>query len=438
MEINNKKFIQIYYVALVLNSILICLKGSKIGTLCIFAYLTIIYLLKYISNEEYLILTLFIPNKYLQLLALYLYLFFKKDFFRYKFNKQEATFLVYITILGIANCLIYDGLLFQTLFQIVFYIGFCGLLYSFSKEFNYENYMHIFDDLAIVQIITSLIQLLIYRQTADFITGTLISAHYLGVYLLIYIYWKFKYKNKNTHDYIKLALLIVILWLADAKHVWGLFLVALLFSILFDKKKSRYNVTIFALLLFVGVYSVILTANTMFMKEIINKVPTIATYFYSPSYNKKYEFFYNAFSKANPINMIFGYGVGQYESQISLTFSKGYIYSWDPTLIKYRYAIQPYRNAISGIMTEWYVKEGIGISSMVLGYPLVSFIPLIMELGLIGYCMFSNVLDKYFIGYKKVFIYLFLMLTIFDTYIEIPCVFVLVLISTYMNKAKKE
>ena len=68
------------------------------------------------------------------------------------------------------------------------------------------------------------------------------------------------------------------------------------------------------------------------------------------------------------------FGVGQFGSQISLMISQGIIYYWRPEYSVFHYAIAPFTNAIRGLMTEWYTLYGIGQSSMVLGYPLVSFI----------------------------------------------------------------
>ena len=83
-------------------------------------------------------------------------------------------------------------------------------------------------------------------------------------------------------------------------------------------------------------------------------------------------------------------------------------------------------------MTKKYTNVDINMSSMVLGYPLVSFISMVAELGLVWFLMFCSVLDSYYREKDKVFLISFIFLTFFDTYLEIACVFVLILFITGM------
>ena len=138
----------------------------------------------------------------------------------------------------------------------------------------------------------------------------------------------------------------------------------------------------------------------------------------------------------NIINALLGYGVGNFGSQICLTLAKGIIFSWNPELSGFHYAITPYIHAINGIMTQWYSETGIVISSMVLGYPLVSYIALVAELGILGLFMFMRILDRSFKSENVTFIIAFLILMHFDTYFEIPCVFILILIAENISKRK--
>lgn len=88
-------------------------------------------------------------------------------------------------------------------------------------------------------------------------------------------------------------------------------------------------------------------------------------------------------------------------------------------------------------MTEWYTNTGILISSLVLGYPLVSYIALVAELGIIGLYLFLHILDKKYRNSYGSFIIMFLLLVHFDTYFEIPCVFILILIAENISNKRK-
>ena len=180
------------------------------------------------------------------------------------------------------------------------------------------------------------------------------------------------------------------------------------------------------------IFSVILLISTNHFNTFINN-DILDIYTLNSNYNKKYQFYSNTFQHLLGINGVFGFGIGQFGSQICLTLAKGIIYSWDISLSGYKYSIEPYEDAIQGIMTEWYVNYGIGSSSMVLGYPLVSYIALISELGLIGLFLFMKILDNKFRDSRGTFLIMFLILTNFDTYFEIPCVLVLVLVAENIN-----
>lgn len=177
--------------------------------------------------------------------------------------------------------------------------------------------------------------------------------------------------------------------------------------------------------------------NLGMLNSILEHFSILSTYILNLNFNKKVQFYKNTFAQLMGINGIFGYGAGLYESQICITFAKGIIYDWNPSLGIYSYAIAPYAKAIRGIMTEWYTNTGILISSLVLGYPLVSYIALVAELGIIGLYLFLHILDKKYRNSYGSFIIMFLLLVHFDTYFEIPCVFILILIAENISNKRK-
>ena len=79
---------------------------------------------------------------------------------------------------------------------------------------------------------------------------------------------------------------------------------------------------------------------------------------------------------------------------------------------------------------DWYIQYGTWLSVSKLCW-------LIGQLGIVGYIWLLRIFDKRFKDDNPTFIIAFFMLSIFDTYFEIPCVFILVLIATYVNPETK-
>lgn len=197
----------------------------------------------------------------------------------------------------------------------------------------------------------------------------------------------------------------------------------------------KTKTTMFASTAVVAVFLGLL--NLGMLNSILEHFSILSTYILNLNFNKKVQFYKNTFAQLMGINGIFGYGAGLYGSQICITFAKGIIYDWNPSLGIYSYAIAPYAKSIRGIMTEWYTNTGILISSLVLGYPLVSYIALVAELGIIGLYLFLHILDKKYRNSYGSFIIMFLLLVHFDTYFEIPCVFILILIAENISNKRK-
>lgn len=423
----------------VLNTAVVCFWGVNYLIYGLYAYLLVLRCTKKIKNDNFLLFALFIPNKYLQLLALPIYIFLSPSLRKKQLNNSEKAFLAYILIVGVANCVFYENILIGTLFQVGVYYCVFKVVAFFGLSVDKLRTLSILDKLLPVQLLSCAIQFIHYRAIGDPITGTLISAHYLGVYLIIYIILiirirPFKYKSKDF--WMRIIAATFALYMSDAKHVWAVFIFAFIVAWLLSKLKIKraISVPIIIMTVLVIVGTIFFTDSTSYFA---NRFNLAKIYVLNEQYNKKVVFFRRTFNEMFGLNGIFGFGVGQFGSQISLTLSKGIIYSWDPSLSAYHFAIEPYANAIEGLMTEWYTKYGIGISSMVLGYPLVSFIGLFAELGVVGYLWLLHIFDKRFKHENPTFIIAFFLLTIFDTYFEIPCVLIMILIATYGNPTKR-
>lgn len=430
------KMIELFYILLaILNVVVSIIFGIQYLEYVLFLYILVCLITKKIKADEFLIYALFIPNKYLQFLAIPMYLFSTGNLMSNHLKWREFLFIFYITIVSTVNCLIYRGFIVGTVFQVAVYYFIFALINSFRKKFELRKMLVILDKMFVLQLITSLIEIVYYRQLGDSITGTLISAHYLGIFLMVYLYfvilnWLAK---KKVMSIIRVMLILALLVASDAKHVVLIFVFSYLVVRLINRLRIRNKLTLLvsAMTFFVIASVFVLSKNMINWSGTVKKLINI--YIYSSQYNKKYEFFLRTFKEMLGLNGFFGFGVGQFGSQISITLSKGIIYDWRPQYSIFHYATIPYANAIKGLMTEWYTIYGISESSMVLGYPLVSFIGLLAELGIIGYIWLLQIFDRRFRHSDITFLLAFFMLTIFDTYFEIPCVFVLILIATFAN-----
>lgn len=436
MSFKWKMFDILFVMISIINIVISLAFGISSIAYILLAFLIIALISGKIDKDTFLLYSLFVPNKYLQLIAIPIYLIKSGAIKKRNLRNSEVAFLCYIAIIGIINCVIYNGFFMGTLFQIGVYYCIIKMITTYGRSSGFAFSVSVLDKMFVLQVITCVIDYLYYRKVDDYIMGTLISAHYLGAFLLVYMYLLIKIRPPQikTFGYItRFVIILILLWISDAKHVWAIFIGAWIISFLlrFLKIKNKITVFVIAMTAFVVIGTLWVTSSRG--ASSLQKISLASTYIFNESFNKKITFFARTFNEMISLNGLFGFGVGQFGSQISLTLSKGIIYSWNHALSAYKYAIEPYASAINGIMTEWYTTYGIGISSMVLGYPLVSFIGLFAELGVVGYIWLLRIFDKRFRKNDIVFILAFFLLTIFDTYFEIPCVFVLILIATFAN-----
>ena len=421
--------------------IILLLIGNEIFKLfgysfvCYLLFILMVFelLLKRIRPESFLIYSLFISNVYVQFMGVPIYLAYRKSFRVSKF-KECNYFLVLIAISGALNCIYYSGNPFQVVFQ--FFVYYCVLQFSEygTKNFVLDKYYRLFDELFVMQLVVLIIQYCYYQRFGDYSKGTFVSAHHLGIFILVYILILFRRNEKNSVLIPKIVFSGFILYLSDAKHVWMLFILSFIICSVLSRARIKKN----QFLLLSVVLLIIIVAGVFGINwdkiSNINGLSFVRTYIFNNEYNKKFVFFSRTFDQMMSINGLFGFGPGLYGSQIAITMGKAYIYPWESTFANYNYMISPYRNAIQGLMTEAYTKFGISMSSMVLGYPLVSYIGIIAELGCIGYYLFAHILDKIFKDCDKTLLVFFLLICIFDIYFEVASVFVLVLIGTELAR----
>lgn len=425
----------VFFLLSILNVIAKLYLGFDYLVYAIYVYIVILKVTKKMDAEEFLLYSIFIPQKYLQMLSMMLYLVFSNGLFKRKVEKKHFLFICFIAASALFNCISYGGLIFASVFQIVYYYSIFWLSKELNRNLDIEKIIRHLDFIFVLEILVAVIDWIATKKTGDFIQGTFESAHYFGVFILAYIFLLFKtddYHKGNLNVTVRLILAVICFYILDAKHVFAVFIFALIFVRLLSilkVKKQLVATSVFVLLAVVAFISII--NNISLFNE-----SGLATYVFNSDYNLKYRYILKTLNEMWSLNGLVGFGPGQFGSQISLSLSKGLAYPWESSLSSYRYAIEPYSRVLSGLFTKWYVDYGIVQSSMVLGYPLVSFVGMFAELGVIGYFWFFYILDDIFVGKNNTFLIMFVLLTFFDTYFEIVCVVVMILIASAFSQYK--
>lgn len=413
---------------LLINQIIIQLSGIVYLTYVLFVFIGIRCVLKKRIRCEDLLLFIILPDKYLQLAGCIIFSIkvcikdidlFKKSIYR----KETIYFFAFSLVVAIINRIVWGGSMINVLFQIILYFCFFVLFaLAVNKKYEFSNTVlfHIF----FMEVITGIIQIIITRETGDAVKGTLFSAHWYGVFILAFGYWFIKSRKRlwSKQNIFILFVVAAMLFLADAKHIYVCFGMALVADIILRKLRIKRRFLFVAL----GISAVILLFPLLceILKEtFVGKNLLFRVYIENHNYNLKYLYIKRMVDNMGILNGLFGFGLGQYGSQVCLTMAKGLIYPWQQGNEMFMIASEPYRAAVTGLMSRWYVEEGIGISSMVLGYPLVSIVGLIAENGVIGIILLFRVFEKIAGKYENsVLLITLLLLLLFDTYFEIPCV----------------
>jgi hypothetical protein len=300
--------------------------------------------------------------------------------------------------------------------------------------------------IAYLQCIVGISQMLYYKKIDDAIKGTFINAHFMCIFILITIYLLYK-KHKNIKDAIlknKLSfiLYLFIIYISDAKHVYGAFVVSCLIFIILSKIiKKNYTVILGISLLFIVILSVDLLKVQRISNYITTNFSITSEYVYRDEYNQKYRYFDRTFEMLKSFKGLIGFGLGEYGSQTASFRAYETIYRTDDTekraeIIK-PYCNDLYRVAIEDLMVKNYVANIKNIS-MVLSFPIVSFIPFIAEIGLVGFVMWLIILQK-ICKHKtdNILTIFFMLLTIFDIYFEIPSVFIIIILGALIPSKSK-
>ena len=354
MKMTTTKGIQYLFWGVSLVNVIFQVKfGINYLTYMLYVFIFLCLCVKQIDSREFLLYALFIPNKYLEILSIPIYLFFRKSLLRLKYSPKVLLFLLFVLLSGILNCFVYKGLLITTLFQVAFYYCVFSLAVEFQNELDIKKIVCFLDDIFILEILAAILDIVFTKNIGDNIRGTFESAHYFGVFLLIYLFMLYKVKNKHRkclNIILRCISASVIFILADAKHVALVVVFSFVIVLFLNAVHLKQQLLVLATFLLVGTALFVTFAESDIGNALIQSHEA-RVYLYNEKYNKKYTYIANTYEEMDSINGLIGFGAGQYGSQISISMSKGMIYEWNPELSFYNYAIQPFKNAIGVLMT---------------------------------------------------------------------------------------
>ncbi|MGG7078799.1 hypothetical protein [Clostridium sardiniense] len=401
----------------------------------------IFYMLSNIDDITFLLYSFLIPSKALQFLAVLiviLILLIKKNKVSYyKRTNIIIIFLIYILIQSLFDVLIHEGSFLALILEFSIYSIYFVCIYLIINKASLINYKLIknLEIIVVVEAIIGITQFIISKQFGDSIRGSFISAHYYGIFLALWIFYYTKYlindtqKANKIHVIFNYMLVIIMFVMNDAKHVYAIFIVALIIYY-FIKKVSKKNVVVIS-----GVFIlliIILGVNVFKINSVQNKlnkeIPDVSQYVYNPRYNQKYIFFDRTFNTLEGYKFFIGEGLGQYSSQASNYIAYNGFYHEDiGERDKYfkSFISKDYRYNIQDLMIGSYMRN-IHNTSFVLSFPLQSFISIFAEIGFIGFIFMLLVFKSYIKDYEdSIIIIFFIIISIFDIYFEVPSVFMM-------------
>lgn len=349
----------------------------------------------------------------------------------------------------------------QTLINIVLYMGYLSILiltyYSFKNQFTFEEiYLECKKYIKLEFIVTFMLFLKCGNlEPSDYYCGTFGNAHFLGIWLLFCLIVIFRYNtcelNMRTASIIRkefwcISLNLVMLYLADAKHIDAVF-VASIFVYIFVKRFVNKNkqILVVGLVLTGAIYIVVNVLQVSMVKNYIRtKSDYVYTYLYNDDFNYKYNYYYGTLNKQlTGVHMLIGYGFGQYGSRIANMCGYESMHKENTQLNK---IIEEY--IPSNIIPEYeiyasqyseYIASIIQWRSAVLTYPFNSFIALIAENGILGLGLWFYIFNRLSKRSKCSFLTIFILnLFLFDMYFDyIFCIgfYILIISNTfYVNK----
>ena len=240
--------------------------------------------------------------------------------------------------------------------------------------------------------------------------GTMGNAHFIGIacsFALIFIAfaWLRRKEIATAHALALIAMLVFVMWEADAKSAIGAGFISLaLFGLFWLVKASNGTIVAYlwtAILLFL-LGSLLLQVPNVQAFLLSSSFPLhsfFADYVYESGLQNKFDYFMGTASQmVSDGHIFYGYGLGTYGSRFANML--GYTYTYrDPSAINelaaalFKSRMIPEYAQFASQYNETVVAV-IGSFSAVLTYPFASFVALIGESGLLGVAIMGFMLKK--------------------------------------------
>ena len=292
------------------------------------------------------------------------------------------------------------------------YLLIVGLvIFSCRQAVTYKDVLSTTCCMVVAEFIVSLmICLKVGFNPGDSHYGTMSNAHFIGVVcslalVLVCFAWLKRKEISTGHALALIAMLVFIMWEADAKAAIGAGFISLVVFGLFWTVKTGYSTIV--------VY--LWTAVLVFLAgSLLLQVPSVQAFLLSPDFplhgffsdyvyesglQNKFDYFMGTASQMiSDGHIIYGYGLGTYGSRFANML--GYTYTYrDPSAInelaaalfssrmipEYAQFASQYNDAVVAVIHYF---------SAVLTYPFASFVALIGEGGLIGVAIVGYMLRK--------------------------------------------
>lgn len=392
-----------------------------------------------------------------------------KVIFKYKeFGrlKKEVTnnkyIMLWIGVLGISTIIsiIRTKSILNNIISIV-YMMIMLSIYIISKydKYNFSELIKSMNEIFYVQLILVVIQGILqikdigYVKSGDQYIGSFSNAHMFCAWLIWYgvlilikdIECIKKLKQNGQYEIgmlkgirfwevvLRYIIFLIVFYLTDGKHLWIAIVIGGVYWImmLFIKRLRSYSIVVLGMIVLIGLY-VITNISTMpsIKSYINNNVYEYGRYIYEKPLNTKFGYFDETLNvNVKGINFAIGFGPGQYGSRVANLRAYEYMAKTDGLAIKLSKILTPYvSNEYKAQASKYNEKfvEMIPNMSAVLAYPFSSIIALFAEVGIIGYITYFLLLNSTITKTNKkvnsLLAIIFVMLMIFDSYMEITSV----------------
>lgn len=307
----------------------------------------------------------------------------------------------------------------------------CFIIVRTKKMFK-GDYCNVIKKFVVVEMFITFYLILIFKNLSpgDIHFGTLNNAHVFGNWCIVNLFVLYN-ANGNLSKLLKnnlltVLMLIFMLYLSDSKTLVMCFLIVIFLSYILNKKLMKKNgVKYFIIGIYGGIYILCgLIYNPVVENFITTNFSSYSNYIYNASWNYKFYYIRGTLKdELKGMNLITGYGLGQYGSRFANLFAYDVMARNDSTInqiVESNFSPHHIDNYTKYIMfyTDAFV-ETIPYKSAILTYPFSSLIAIIAETGLVGVILMTVFLNNLFKQSNlKYLLFYFVTICLFDTFFD--------------------